>query len=110
MALDHLHSRTEPIVHRDVKHSNLVLCGADRQSVKLIDFGMAQQVPCNVAGCNIADLDGDCDIKGDDFRQSTWKMDRKHQNLPLHGARSMTPETGPHRTGFHPKILCSTVL
>ena len=45
MALDHLHSATEPVVHRDVKPSNLMLCGVDRDHIKLIDFGLARQVP-----------------------------------------------------------------
>ena len=48
MALDWLHSATEPIVHRDVKPSNLMLCGNNYHHVKLVDFGLARQVPCNV--------------------------------------------------------------
>ena len=54
-ALDWLHSRGDDIIlHRDVKPSNLMVCGASMQHIKMIDFGLARRIPrpCNdrVAG------------------------------------------------------------
>ena len=56
-------------MHRDVKPSNLILCGADCQHVKLTDFGIARQVPCN-----IGDLNGDSDLEENDVRETRWEM------------------------------------
>ena len=39
-ALDYLHSRTPPIVHRDIKPQNLKL--TDRNDIILLDFGLAK--------------------------------------------------------------------
>ena len=49
-ALEWLHRGGDAIIlHRDVKPSNLMLCGASMQHIKMIDFGLARQIPrpCN---------------------------------------------------------------
>ena len=42
-ALDYLHTRSEPIVHRDIKPQNLKI--AERNQVILLDFGLAKGKP-----------------------------------------------------------------
>jgi hypothetical protein len=42
-ALDYLHTRSEPIVHRDIKPQNLKL--AERNQIILLDFGLAKGKP-----------------------------------------------------------------
>lgn len=48
--LGYLHSRTPPIIYRDMKPSNVMLC-PDQKTVKLIDFGTAREYKSQ----NIAD-------------------------------------------------------
>lgn len=47
-ALDHLHRLPKPIVHRDVKPSNIVVRRHDQQAI-LIDFGLAREFIPNVS-------------------------------------------------------------
>ena len=42
-ALDYLHTRSEPIIHRDIKPQNLKL--AERNQIILLDFGLAKGKP-----------------------------------------------------------------
>ena len=42
-ALDYLHTRPEPVIHRDIKPQNLKL--ADRSQIILLDFGLAKGKP-----------------------------------------------------------------
>jgi serine/threonine protein kinase len=45
-ALDYLHARQEPIIHRDIKPQNLKL--ADRKQIILLDFGLAKGNPAQM--------------------------------------------------------------
>jgi hypothetical protein len=49
-ALDYLHSRTPPIVHRDVKPLNLKLTA--RGELVLLDFGLAKGAPAGATAAN----------------------------------------------------------
>jgi len=45
-----LHCHTLGVVHRDIKLENVMLCAEDPHAVKLVDFGLAVQVPQNADG------------------------------------------------------------
>ena len=45
--MEYLHSRSPPIVHRDLKSLNLLLAGEDGP-VKLCDFGLVRCAPMRV--------------------------------------------------------------
>jgi eukaryotic-like serine/threonine-protein kinase len=45
-ALDYLHTRQDPIIHRDIKPQNLKL--ADRNQIILLDFGLAKGNPAEM--------------------------------------------------------------
>lgn len=47
-ALAHCHARG--VVHRDVKLENVMLCADDPHAIRLIDFGLAVQLPLNKDG------------------------------------------------------------
>jgi serine/threonine protein kinase len=46
-ALEYLHNRPEPIIHRDIKPQNLKL--AERNQIILLDFGLAKGKPLNAS-------------------------------------------------------------
>jgi eukaryotic-like serine/threonine-protein kinase len=46
-ALEYLHTRSEPIVHRDIKPQNMKL--AERNQIILLDFGLAKGKPLNMS-------------------------------------------------------------
>ena len=45
-----LYCHSKGVVHRDVKLENIMLCVEDPHAIKLIDFGLAVQLPARPDG------------------------------------------------------------
>ena len=56
LGLQYLHSRTKPIIHRDLRSPNILICSSN--SIKLADFGISKQLESLSAGSGFSSLPG----------------------------------------------------
>lgn len=93
----YLHSHTPPIVHRDLKSSNLVI--DDHFVVKVTDFGMSRIVPSK-----LQDMDKGIALPPPELLRSpstpSMQQSVDSPNTPEHESDEQTWDNGPERESF----------